>query len=156
MQGSNVKTPRERSDGQFETDLPSGRVLVSDSRESLEEVLRNEEIDRVKDLQFLAAWKTGVKIAGERFFEVRSASVDEAMDKEDLRPSWETVENDIGVLSGGERRFLVAMCSFFNREWAKELSDQFNDMGNPGALAAQLDPSRIEVIAELMRSYRGW
>lgn len=146
----------QREDGDYELTLPSGRVAVSAHRESLERL--GAEYDQAVDanIAFLEAWKAGVKLAGPSWFEVHSASVGEALDKNELRPNWDLIEAESGPLSHGERVFLYALCAFFNGEWGRELFARFNETGHPQELAQILDGPRIEIIAALMTHYRGW
>jgi hypothetical protein len=67
-----------------------------------------------RQARFLAAWKRGVRLAGERCFDITAASVDRATDKDQLRPSWDYVEVHLLDRSRGEAAFLAALCSFFN------------------------------------------
>ena len=104
---------------------------------------------------FLAAWKRGVRLAGERCFDITAASVDCAMDKDQLRTSWDYVEAHLLDRSRGEAAFLAALCSFFNSHWGQALLER---AGYPNLcdLAATFDAQHAAVIAELFCSYEGW
>jgi hypothetical protein len=147
---------KQRADGTFELELPDGRVMESDSAGAL--INMGERLNRLAAAPgyFLDAWKAGVKLAGPRFFELDAASVDAAQDKEALRPNWDMVEAHSGAESHGERVFLYALCAFYNREWAAELSARFDESGNVGELVGILSPERIQIIVDLMKSYSGW
>ena len=115
---------------------------------------------RVSDWQereerFLRAWKRGVRLAGERCFDITSASIEGAIDKDQLRPSWDYVEAYLTDRSKGEAAFLAALCSFFNSHWGQALLER---AGYPNLcdLAEKLDAERAGVIAELFLSYQGW
>lgn len=106
--------------------------------------------------RFLGAWKRGVELAGKGYFHVRSDSVAEASDKDDLRPDWEHIKAVIGGLSHGEQVFLASMYSFFNAEDGQLLFDMLAEPANPCAIARILDADRAQVIADLLITYRGW
>ncbi|GAB4361019.1 MAG: hypothetical protein Kow006_31410 [Gammaproteobacteria bacterium] len=108
-----------------------------------------------RERRFLAAWKRGVALAGESYFHVTSASVAEAINKNQLRPDWQRIEHAIGVISRGEAAFLAAMYSFFNAEDGQALLVRAG-FPNLCDVASKLDPHRAEVIAELFLTYPGW
>ncbi len=108
-----------------------------------------------RQAQFLAAWKRGVRLAGERCFDITAVTVDRATDKDQLRPSWDHVEAHLLDRSRGEAAFLAALCAFFNSDWGQGLLER---AGCPNLcdLAAMLDTERSAVIAELFLTYQGW
>lgn len=118
----------------------------------------HDEMSRYIDAQakFLAAWKRGVSLAGDQYFHVKTPTVVEAVDKNQLRPDWDFICEVIGGLSHGERMFLAAMYSFFNALDGHRLFEQIGETGNICEIAAILDPERAQVIADLFLSYRGW
>ncbi len=115
--------------------------------------LESEQAQR--QARFLAAWKRGMRLAGERCFDITAVSVDRAADKDQLRPSWDAVEVHLLDRSRGEAAFLAALCSFFNSEWGQALLER---AGYPNLcdLAATLDAERSAVVAELFLNYQGW
>ena len=108
-----------------------------------------------RQARFLAAWKRGVRLAGERCFDITAANVDRATDKDQLRPSWDYVEVHLLDRSQGEAAFLAALCSFFNSHWGQALLER---AGYPNLcdLAGTLDAERSVVITELFLNYQGW
>ncbi len=110
---------------------------------------------RARQARFLDAWKHGVRLAGEHCFDITAVSVEAATDKDQLRPSWDTVEAHLLDRSRGEAAFLAALCSFFNSQWGQALLER---AGYPNLcdLAGTLDAERTGVIAELFLSYQGW
>lgn len=110
---------------------------------------------RQQQARFLDAWKRGVRLAGESCFEVTASSVENATDKEQLRPRWDYVEAYLMDRSKGEAAFLAALCSFFNSHWGQALLER---AGYPNLcdLAAKLDAERAGIIAALFLSYYGW
>jgi len=110
---------------------------------------------RIRERRFLEAWKQGVLIAGESYFNITAPGVAEATDKNQLRPDWNHIDAHIGYLSRGEAAFLAAMYSFFNSVDGQRLLEGV-DFPNICDLAAKLDPDRAEVIAELLMTYPGW
>ncbi len=110
---------------------------------------------RAREEAFLSAWKHGVRLAGERCFDITAASLEVATDKDQLRPSWDHVEAHLLDRSQGEAAFLAALCSFFNSHWGQALLER---AGYPNFcdLAGTLDAERSRVIAELFLSYQGW
>lgn len=65
------------------------------------------------------------------------------------------IRSAIGWLSSGEAMFLAAMVSFYNSEPGGEL---LRSLGANGLsdIAASLDESRRQVIADLPLAYAGW
>lgn len=143
-------------DGEYEMPLPDGRTLVSSHPEELERMAAATVDAQEHNRVFLERWKEGVKLAGTRFFDIKADSVEAATDKNQLRPSESLGEQASAELTDGERLFLYALCSFFNHEWAAELSGREAETGNVGELAQHLDQERVQVIADLLVSYRGW
>ncbi len=124
---------------------------------SRERAVRNNRL-------FLNAWKRGVELAGAQYFTCRppfgetlkpASSVAEASDRDQLAPDAEFIIETIGVLSSGQRKFLAAMCSFYNAQWGGYL---LREQGVNGLadLSATLDAEHRQVIADLLVSYAGW
>lgn len=116
------------------------------------------------DRLFLNAWKRGVELAGAQYFTCRppfgqalapALSVAEATDRNQLAPDAEFIAETIGVLSSGQRKFLAAMCSFYNAQWGGELLRQ-QGVNGLADLSATLDAEHRQVIADLLVSYGGW
>lgn len=146
----------ELEDGTFQVELPNGRLATSDSPQALQQLIDELNQQHKDETLFLEAWKVAVRYAGARFFAIDVTDTEHASDKEQLRPDLDAIKEGIGALSGGEKRFLVAVYSFFNRQVARDLADEFGIEGNPGELAAHLDRDRLDVITTLMRHYTGW
>lgn len=139
----------------------SGRILQFHSANR--ELLENELIAMQRynsddgDERFLATWKLAVKVHP-GLFHCDAPSIDEATDKEQLRPNWEAVE---GFLRSKPepwlRRFIMSACSFYNDEWMKEWAKRLRLPRTPiGDLAIKLDMEHREILAALLTSYRGW
>lgn len=108
---------------------------------------------------FLDAWKRGVLLAGPTYFINKTAhelhAVGAATDKNQLAPDHDLIVASIDVLSSGERKFLAAMCSFYNSNWGGDL---LREQGVNGLadLSAVLDDEHLKVLADLLVSYGGW
>lgn len=142
-------------DGGFQLVTSQGRA-ISGSREALLQLQAAYERESNNKGRFLAAWKTGVKLAGPHLFELRCENVDAAQDKNDLRPNQALIADAIGPMSHGQRVLLIAMGGFFNSEWAHDLAEQCGEAAHAADVAAILDADRRQVIAELLVSYAGW
>jgi hypothetical protein len=104
---------------------------------------------------FFEAWQRGVEIAGHRWFGDGQASSQSATSKWDLPPRVDDIRSAIGWLSSGEAMFPAAMVSFYNSDPGGEL---LRSLGANGLsdIAASLDESRRQVIADLLLAYPGW
>jgi hypothetical protein len=66
---------------------------------------------------FFDAWKNGVALAGSRLFgRGMHTDLEHATSVWDLRPNVHLIDDAIGVMSSGEKRFLAALVSFYNAE----------------------------------------
>lgn len=108
--------------------------------------------------RFFAAWKEAVSLAGVTYFgDGTKTGFLTATQKNDLAPNFQRVQEAIGVLSGGERRFLIALYSFYNDRAAHDLwADASDAPDNLGAITAGLDLARRRVLAELTVNCTGW
>lgn len=104
---------------------------------------------------FLLAWKSGVLLAGEQYFNITAESVEAAHDKWQLKPNWEVIQNSIGCISAGQGALLAAMYSFYNPDDGQKLLAAAG-YPNLADLASKLDPEYAEVIAALFLNYHGW
>lgn len=104
---------------------------------------------------FLVAWKSGVQLAGEAYFNITAESVEAAHDKGQLQPNWEVIQDAIGRISAGQGAFLAAMYSFYNPDDGQKLLEAAG-YPNLADLASKLDPEYAEVIAALFLNYHGW
>jgi hypothetical protein len=104
---------------------------------------------------FFRAWKSGVSLAGVRFFGAGTKiHLDRAVDVWDLCPNLELITDAIGVMSGGEKVFLAALVSFYNAEDGGRLLRRVSVHGL--ADLGGLDLARRTVIAALILNYTGW
>lgn len=103
----------QQEDGKFFIDTDNGRLSGYDA-DALAELANKMEYDRPIPGEFLAAWKDGVRLAGEHLFRVRSDSVESATDREDLRPDLDVITASLGGISPGERVFILSMYQFFS------------------------------------------
>jgi hypothetical protein len=90
---------------------------------------------------FFDAWKTGVTIAGPRYFGDGTYSPATARSKWDLEPRLDDITRSLGVLSSGEAIFLAALVSFYD---AGSGGEMLTTVGTDGLsdLAARLDERR--------------
>lgn len=151
-----MSEPEQLPDGRWSLRLPDGRVATGDAQEPLKRMATAMRKSRDARDIFLATWKVAVRTAGPAFFQVTTDTIDAATDKNQLRPDIQAIKDNAGVLSGGERRFLFALVSFYNRKVAQGLNHDYGESGNVGELAAQLDRDRLHLITDLMLSYGGW
>jgi hypothetical protein len=139
----------------------SGRILEfrSENRELLENelfVMQFWNADDGED-RFLATWKRAVKVCP-RLFHCDAPSIDEATQKEQLRPNRDAVE---GFLRSKPepwlRKFIMSACSFYSDEWMKDWAKRMRLPRTPiGDLAIKLDMEHREILAALLTSYPGW
>jgi hypothetical protein len=104
---------------------------------------------------FLEAWKRGVTIAGPQWFgDGTRDGVQRATRKWDLSPRCYAINDNFGVLSGGERMFLAAMVSIYSGADGGNLLRRcgFEGLCDLGGL----DLQRRQVIADLLLNYSGW
>ncbi|MFM0366886.1 hypothetical protein [Paraburkholderia sediminicola] len=105
--------------------------------------------------RFFEAWKQAVMLAGPVYFgEGTREAVENTKDKWALAPNDAVILDAFGVLSSGERTFLVALYSFYNTHdsvllWEKAGIGGFADLSG-------LDPVRRKLISELLLNYVGW
>ena len=108
-----------------------------------------------KKQKFLANWKEGVVLAGERFFKIKSKDIESATDKDELAPNYEVIKDDFGVLSHGEKVMLALMYSFYDPECGQELLVDANAANFVDAIMLMDDKSKA-VILGLLDSHNGW
>lgn len=150
------KTKVLRDSESFYVDTYAGR-LRSDEVGTIEALA--DEIEQNKPCPpevFLAAWKDGVSLAGEHFFNIRSESVSTATDRDELRPDLEKITASLGVLSPGERVFVLSLYQFFSDSTVRELCTEHGYDFPTLADIAILDAPRKAVITRLIHAYSGW
>lgn len=146
-----------RRDGRmYVLETGQGRLSGESGADDLVRVGNELEQGKRRPALFLAAWKEAVALAGERFFDIRSASVESATDKNELAPNLDTIFDIVGVLSGGERRFLLAICQFYNDRTVYNCCDEHKITVPSLTDLALLDESRRTVLARLLQTYDGW
>lgn len=77
----------------------------------------DDELDAIEEQekkQFLRSWKTAVKKIGPELFTVKSASVDEATDRDQLHPDLQAIEKHVTTRHDDHHYFLFAVVSFFS------------------------------------------
>lgn len=122
------------------------------SESIFKKIINEEKLYNEKPAKFLAAWKRGVKLAGEDYFIV-IGTVDDATDKNQLRPNYEVIDRALSCVSGGEAIFLAALYSFYNAYDGQRYLEQVN---NPNITdLACLDREHVEIISELFLNYTG-
>lgn len=104
---------------------------------------------------FFEAWRTGVALAGERYFGDHTHFPTTATSKWDLEPRVKSITKALGVLSSGEAVFLVALISFCDSDTG---GDMLKDVGGAGLsdIAARLHEQQRRVIADLVVTDPGW
>jgi len=104
--------------------------------------------------QFLEAWKQGVNIIGGKFFNQKNP-LNTIKDKNELRPNYEYIHENIWVISSGQKALLALMCSFFNSSWGGDL---MNEVGikSMSDVSTKLDYESLDVVTELLTNYHGW
>lgn len=104
---------------------------------------------------FFRAWKSGVLLAGVRFFGAGTkTNLDAAADVWDLCPNVDLISAAIGVMSGGEKVFLASLVSFYNAEDGGRLMQRVGVHGL--ADLGGLDLARRTILAALILNYTGW
>lgn len=104
---------------------------------------------------FLDAWKSGVALAGTHWFgRGTHADLEHATSVWDLCPKVALIDDAIGVMSSGEKRFLAALVSFYNADDGGRLLERVGVHGL--ADLGGLDLKRRTVIAALLLNYTGW
>lgn len=120
-----------------------------------DELAREQAHFSTAPAQFFRAWKTGVSLAGVRFFGAGTqTALDRAASVWDLCPNMALIADSIGVLSGGEKLFIAALTSFYNAEDGGQLLRRIGVHGL--ADLGGLDFARRTVIAALILNYTGW
>jgi len=69
--------------------------------------------DNKKEQQFLKSWKVAAKTLGPELFPVKSPTVDEAKDRNGIRPNPEAIEQHVNN-NPGHHYFLFLVVSFFS------------------------------------------
>lgn len=147
---------QDAESGQWAVDLDDGTTMLGDDPVHLANMVRRHDEARARPARFLAAWKKAVVLAGPRFFDVLVDDVAAADDKNQLRPNPELIADTAGVLSSGERVFLLALVCLFNSEDAMALCQRYGEAIDPRTLADTLDYERLGVLVNLMQNYAGW
>ena len=70
-------------------------------------------VTNIQTARYLAAWKEAVNQLGAELFTVRSQSVEEATNRNDLRPDPDAIEHYVNS-TPGDHFFLFAVVSFFS------------------------------------------
>lgn len=123
---------------------------------AIEQIAHEIELNRLSQTAFLDAWKDGIALIGETHFVITSSSVVEANDKFQLCPDFEILRQSLGVLSGGERRFLIGMCQFYSDSGVANLCHQLGINIPSLADLALLDEKHRSILVRLLNSYTGW
>lgn len=104
--------------------------------------------------KFLAAWKNGIELAGEQFFNLKT-SVAAADNKWQLAPNFKLIHCAIGMRSHGQQCLLALMYSFYDSLEGQKLLERVSDGSFVDALSA-LDLEGKKIISELLLNYVGW
>jgi len=103
---------------------------------------------------FLEAWKQGVTLIGGEFFNQKNP-LSTIKDKNELRPNYEYIHENIWVMSSGKKVLLALMCSFYNSVWGGDLITEVGIKGMSD-ISAKLDYESLDVVSELLVNYHGW
>jgi hypothetical protein len=115
-----------------------------------ESVMKNVSID-----PFLCAWKQGVLAVGPQYFGMRDdAGVEGAMDKRQLTPDKQAIEQDIDAMDKWRRSMLIAMVGFYNDAWALSLQNATKTPVH--SIIYQLDAENKGIFCALLHFYEGW
>lgn len=110
--------------------------------------------------QFLDAWKRAVHLAGPRYFNILSDTVESAVSPDDLAPDFDAIDGGLGVLSRGEAWFLLQLYGFYNGRGAQDLAERHGraDAADvwTGDNAGGKDLEYRKVLADLIVNYTGW
>src|SRR5687767_9997857 len=85
------------NDGRYCIEL-EGRVLSGTSKQGLLTVANARARAQQRPAQFLNAWKAAIPLAGQHFFLVDTPTVDAATDKNQLRPDFATITDQLAQL----------------------------------------------------------
>lgn len=142
-------------DGQFEIDT-GDRIIAGTSPDAVLRIANQIEQSRANTQHFLEAWQDAVRLVGTDLFNINTESVEAATDKNQLTPNFEAVTRALGVMSGGERRFLIALYQFYNDrdilEYCREQEITTPSMSD----LAILDDEHLSILTRLLHSYTGW
>ena len=132
-------------------------IIEGQNEDHLRDTLLQMQLPDGAEALFLDAWKRGVKLAGEAWFEVTVASVDAATHVNQLRPDWERMPVAMRTGTWAERQFIACLFSFYNDDRVDEIQRAQRARRYPfGRLAIRIDSDRRAVLADLLDSYRGW
>ncbi|MGJ8586291.1 MAG: hypothetical protein ACSHXD_19550 [Marinosulfonomonas sp.] len=145
----------QRNSEKFFIEVPGGRISA-DEVGGLSEIAAEMERNQLNPQLFLDAWKDAVQLAGPHYFHVTCPSVSEAVDKQQLCPDMSAISSSLGVLSTGERVFLVSLYQFYCDSDAFSLCEEAGLQYPSLADIALLDRSRRSVLIKLIDSYSGW
>jgi hypothetical protein len=121
----------------------------------IEEIAHETAHFAVAPAAFFDAWKRGAALAGTHLFGCGTrANLEHATSAWDLCPKVQLIDDAIGVMSSGEKRFLAALVSFYNAEDGGRLLERIGVRGL--ADLGGLDLKRRAVIAALLLNYTGW
>lgn len=150
------KSKIKRDADGFFVDTSAGRMR-SEEVGGLAKFAQDIEENRPKPPQvFLAAWKDGVRLAGESFFNVRTGTIEVATHIDELRPNLDAITASLGTLSPSERDFLLSLYQFFSDSTVRDLCKE-HDYPMPSlADIATFDAKYRSVILRLLDSYNGW
>lgn len=123
-------------------------------KQALHAIVEAAELEKQKPAKFLKAWKQGIKLVGEEFFNITS-TVDTATHIDELRPNKEMLEQNLYRLSTGQALFLAAMYSFFDSQDGQLFLEQL-ERPNICDIASRLEKEYLEIILVLMANYHGW
>lgn len=132
-------------------------VTLARIRKERAESLARQEI---APLLFLTAWQKGVTLAGERLFThhrdyAAPASIDAAIDKWQLIPNYEIINDYLGVASTGQALFVAVLYSFYNSVDGEKMYQELGYNGF-GDIANRLEHEQLQIITDLMRNHTGW
>jgi len=134
----------------------NGGILSGSSPRGLLRLANQVAKSKAKPLHFLEAWKDAIALIGESYFTITAPSVQTATDKYQLVPDFAAITESLGVVSGGERRFLIALYQFYNDYDIVEYCKQHEIERPTMSDLALLDDDHLAILTRLLHSYTGW
>ena len=104
---------------------------------------------------FLKSWKAAINQLGPELFHVRSATVDGATDREELRPNPEAIERYVNT-EHGHHYFLFSVISFFSHALIEDIFATAGIHCPRLPDLHHLDATEREILYLLIESYEGW
>jgi len=119
------------------------------------QLIEQAERDKQNKDKFFRAWKDGIALLDQWGAVLFRGDIEKATNREDLRPNWNSIDRNFGVLSTGEQIFVGVMYSFFNPADGQDLLKRAGHENFVDGIS-RLDHEHRSVIARLTTSHHGW